>query len=141
MDAGYWSAANLDCPRTVETANEGQTEFYIATSRVKHDERVPAVPRGRIPAKAMLRERMARKLKAKKGRAVYARRKAIVEPMFGQIHIRQGKFVPLRGLEQAAHEWDLIAAFHNLMNLHTTQTMQTMAMLASQAALRARTAT
>jgi hypothetical protein len=67
------------------------TEFYIATNRVKHDERVPAVPRDRIPANAMLRERMARKLKTKKGRAVYAGRKAIVEPIFGQIHTRQGK--------------------------------------------------
>ncbi|TFD14844.1 IS5/IS1182 family transposase, partial [Cryobacterium sp. TMT4-10] len=32
------------------------------------------------PADATLRERMARKLKTKKGRAAYARRKAIVEP-------------------------------------------------------------
>ena len=38
---------------------------------------------------------MARKLKTKKGRTVYARRKAIVEPVFGQIHTRQGKFVLL----------------------------------------------
>jgi hypothetical protein len=41
--------------------------------------------------------------------------------------------VLLRGLEQAAQKWDLIAACHNLMKLHT--------MLASQAALKARTAT
>lgn len=121
-DAGYCSASNLDYAKTVQAATVGKTEFFIATGRVKHGERVPEVPRGRIPAAATLRERMARKLKTKKGRAVYARRKAIVEPVFGQIHTRQGKFLLLRGLEQAAHEWDLIAACHNLMKLHTLQT-------------------
>lgn len=138
MDAGYCSASNLDYVNAVEAASDGRTEFFIATGRVKHGERVPDVPRGRIPANATLRERMARKLKTKRGRAVYARRKAIVEPVFGQIHTRQGKFVLLRGLEQAAHEWDLIAACHNLMKLHT---MQTKAILAGQAALTARTVT
>ena len=121
-DAGYCSNTNLEYAKTMETATSGKTEFFIATGRVKHGERVPDVPRGRIPTDATLRERMARKLKTKKGRAVYARRKAIVEPVFGQIHTRQGKFVLLRGLEQAAHEWDLIAACHNLMKLRSTQT-------------------
>lgn len=116
-DAGYCSASNLDYAKTVEAASDGQTEFFIATGRVKHGERVPNVPRGRIPANATLRERMARTLKTNKGRAVYARRKAIVEPVFGQIHTRQGKFVLLRGLEQAAQEWDPTAACHNLMKL------------------------
>ena len=85
-DAGYCSNTNLDYAKTVETATGGQTEFFIATGRVKHGERVPDVARGRILADATLRERMARKLRTKKGRAVYARRKAIVEPVFGQIH-------------------------------------------------------
>ena len=45
---------------------------------------------------------MARKLKTKNGRAVYARRKVIVEPVFGQMHTRQNaKQLLLRGLEQA----------------------------------------
>jgi len=122
----------------METGGEGRTEFFIATGRVKHGERVPEVPRGRIPAKATLRERMGRKLKTKRGRAVYAGRKAIVEPVFGQIHTRQGKFVWLRGLEHAAHEWHLIAACHNLMKLHT---LHTKGLLAAPAALIARPAT
>ena len=138
VDAGYYSAANLDYAKTVEAGSDGRTEFFIATGRPKHGERVPEVPRGRIPANATLRERMARKLKTKRDRAVYARRKAIVEPAFGQIHTRQGKFVVLRGLEQAAHEWDLIARCHNLMKLHT---MQTKALLAAPAALIARLTT
>ncbi|TFD35105.1 DDE transposase [Cryobacterium sp. TMT1-19] len=137
-DAGYCLAANLDYAKTVEAASGGRTEFFIATGRVKHGERVPEVPRGWIPANATLRERMGRKLKTKKGRAVYARRKAIVEPVFGQIHTRQGKFLLLSGLDQAAHEWDLIAACHNLMKLHT---LQTKARLAAHNALTARPAT
>ena len=120
-DAGYCSNKNLDFAASVEADTDGGTEFFIATGRVKHGERVPDVPCGRIPADATLRERMARKLKTKKGRTVYARRKAIVEPVFGQIHTRQGKFVLLRGLEQAQHEWDLIAGCHNLMKLFTEQ--------------------
>jgi hypothetical protein len=71
---------------------------------MKHGHKIPDAPRGRIPADATPAERMARKLKTKKGKAVYARRKTIVEPVFGQIHTRQGKHVLLRGLEKAAHE-------------------------------------
>ena len=54
----------------------------------------------------------------------------IVEPVFGQIHPRHGKPVLLRGLDQAAHEWDLIAAYHYPMKLHD---MPTRAILAPKA--------
>ncbi len=117
IDAGYCSAANLEHVRQLETGSGGSTEFFIATGRAKHGEKVPDAPRGRIPANATPRERMARKLKTKKGREVYARRKAIIEPVFGQIHTRQGKHVLLRGLEQAAREWELLAGCHNLLKL------------------------
>ena len=127
FDAGYCSNKNLEYAKTIEADTAGATEFFIATGRAKHGERVPDVPRGRIPADATLRERMARKLKTKRGRAVYARRKAIVEPVFGQIHTRQGKFVLLRGLEQAGHEWNLIAGCHNLMKLFSMQTKAALA--------------
>ena len=51
----------------------------------------------------------------------YARRKAIVKPVFGQIHTRQGKHLLLRGLEQAGQEWNLIVGCHNLLKLFTMQ--------------------
>ena len=137
-DARYCSASNLDYVKAVEEGRNGRTEFFIATGGAKHGERVPEAPRGRIPANAMLRESMARKLNTKRVRAIYARRKAIVEPVFGQIHTRQGKLVLLRVSDQAVHEWDLIAACHNLMKLHT---MHTKALLATQSALTARPAT
>lgn len=114
-DAGYCSAANLEHVKDLETG--GATEFFISTRRMKHGQSIPDSPRGRIPANATLGERMARKLKTKNGRAIYARRKAIVEPVFGQIHTRQGKHVLLRGLEKASREWELIAGCHNLLKL------------------------
>ena len=115
----YGSAKNLEHAK--EIADVGGTEFFISTGRSKHGERIPDAPRGRIPADATQRERMGRKLRTKNGRAVYARRKAIVEPVFGQIHTRQGKHVLLRGLEQAQNEWNLIAGCHNLLKLFTMQ--------------------
>lgn len=113
-DAGYCSAANLELVRDLEAG--GATEFYISTRRMKQGRPVPESPRGRIPADATPTDRMARKLKTKKGKAVYARRKAIVEPVFGQINTRQGKHVLLRGLEKASGEWKLMAGCHNLLN-------------------------
>jgi len=59
-------------------------------------------PAGRIPKDFTLKQRMARKLRTKPGQAAYARRKAIVEPVFGQIHTLQGKHVLLRGLATPA---------------------------------------
>jgi hypothetical protein len=101
-----------------------QDRLFIATGRLKHGEKGPEAPRGRIPAIATAKERMARKLKTKKGRGIYARRKAIIEPVFGQIYTRQGNHVLLRGLEQAARQWELIATCYNLLKLfkHRTNT-------------------
>lgn len=121
-DAGYCSAANLEHVKNIEDATGGSTEFFISTRRMKHGHKIADAPRGRIPADATLAERMARKLKTQKGKAVYARRKAIVEPVFGQIHTRQGKHVLLRGLEKAAHEWQLLTGCHNLLKLFSYRT-------------------
>lgn len=118
-DAGYCSQNNLAHTGQIEVG--GDTEFFIATGRLKHGEQVPDAPRGRIPKNATAKQRMARKLKTKKGRAAYSRRKAIVEPVFGQIHIRQGKHVLLRGRDQAEQEWNLMAACHNLLKLFRFQ--------------------
>ena len=61
---------------------------------------------------------MARKLRTKAGQGAYARSKAIVEPVFGQIHTLQGKYVLLRGLDNTIQEWNLLAPCHNLRKLH-----------------------
>ena len=115
-DAGYCSQANLEA--AAELTEQTGTEFLIATGRLGHDEPVPATPRGRIPNGLTAKQRMARKLRTKPGQAGYARRKAIVEPVFGQIATLQGKHVLLRGLDNARGEWKLLAACHNLRKLH-----------------------
>lgn len=116
-DAGYCSADNLD--QATEVSADAGTEFFIATGRSKHDDPIPASPRGRIPKDATPKQRMARKLTTKKGRAAYARRKVIVEPVFGQMAtLQNGKQLLLRGLDGAKGEWLLLAACHNLRKLH-----------------------
>lgn len=116
-DAGYCSADNLEAAS--ELTESTGTEFFIATGRQKHDDPVPVLPRGRIPNNATPKQRMARKLTTKKGRAVYARRKVIVEPVFGQMHtLQNAKHLLLRGLDGAKGEWLLLSACHNLRKLH-----------------------
>jgi hypothetical protein len=112
MDAGYFSEKN------VAHLAEAQIDAYVATGRMKHGDRMPAAPRGRIPDGYTPRQRMARKLRTKKGRATYARRKAIVEPVFGQMKrvMGFGQFL-LRGLKQMRGEWRLGCLAYNLRRL------------------------
>lgn len=112
MDAGYASEDNV-----VDVEALG-TEAFIATSRKKHGDVAPAAPHGRIPAKLSVLDRMRRKLLTKKGRAIYAKRKEIVEPVFGQTKRCRGfrQFL-LRGLKKVKGEWSLICTTHNLLKL------------------------
>jgi len=112
-DAGYLSAENI-----ATTAVHG-LDAHIATGRQKHSDPPPLSPRGRIPNDATPRQRMARKLKTKKGRAVYARRKTIVEPVFGQMQtVQDAKQLLLRGEDAARAQWRFHCAVHNLLKLH-----------------------
>jgi hypothetical protein len=62
---------------------------------------------------------MARKLRKKKGKKIYARRKTIVEPVCGQTKKGRGlrRFL-LRGLEKVNGEWLLWGTTHNLNSRH-----------------------
>lgn len=111
-DAGYFSEENL-----VRAAELG-IDAYIATGRLKHGETEPPV-RGRAPEGMTPKQWMSRRLRTKEGRAVYARRKAVAEPPFGQIkHARGFRQLLMRGLEKARGEWALICTTHNLLKLH-----------------------
>jgi hypothetical protein len=123
VDAGYCSETNLEAAK--ERQLDCGTDTFMATGRLAHDQQVPPAPRGRIPASATLKERMARKLRTKPGKAAYSRRKAIVEPVFGQIMTCQnGRQLLLRGEDGARSEWRLLAACHNLRKIfrHTGST-------------------
>jgi hypothetical protein len=64
------------------------------------------------------KETMAKKLRTLRGRVLYAARKHIVEPVFGQIKQVRGfrKFL-LRGLKLVSAEWQLICLTHNLLKI------------------------
>jgi len=111
-DAGYCSEDNL------QAIADAKIDAVIATGRIRRNERVPDTPRGPIPKDATRRERMARKLRTKAGRVDYARRKAIVEPVFGQMKVRQhAGHLRLRGITGVQGEWTLHVICHNLRKL------------------------
>ena len=67
--------------------------------------------------------RLRRIAEAKAGRAVYARKKAIVEPVFGQIKQARGfRSFLLRGRQKVSAEWKLICTTHNLLKLYRALT-------------------
>jgi transposase len=110
-DAGYYSEAN-----TKWLVAHGM-DPYLATRRQKRNEAPPPV-RGRPPAGLTARQLMTRKLLTKRGAAIYARRKTIPEPVFGQIKNRGLRGFLLRGLAKARGEWALMGLSHNLLKLH-----------------------
>jgi len=117
-DNGYCSEQNLE---HLESAGqpERRIEGFIATGKQKHGEhRLPA-QRGPLPKGATKVERMKRKLQTKVGRAIYAARKCVVEPVFGQIKQARGfrQFL-LRGKEKVKGEWALLCLTHNILRLH-----------------------
>jgi transposase len=110
-DAGYWSETNAKA-----CAAQG-VDPYIATGRQKHGQPPPPI-RGPLPKHTDEKGKMARKLRKKKGREIYAKRKTIVEPVFGQMKECRGlrRFL-LRGLEKVNGEWALWSMTHNLNKL------------------------
>ena len=117
-DSGYCSEKNLEALESAAKP-ELRIEGFIATERQKHGEHREACPRGPLPKDATRVDRMRRKLKTKAGKAVYAARKAIVEPVFGQIKQARGfrQFL-MRGIEKVRGEWSLVCLTHNILKLY-----------------------
>ena len=117
-DSGYCSEENL---RYLESADNPQKkiEGYIATGKQKHGEYRQVCKRGPLPKGATRVERMMRKLQTQAGRAVYAARKCVVEPVFGQIKQGRGfrQFL-LRGIRKVRGEWALVCLTHNVLRLY-----------------------
>jgi len=110
-DAGYWSEDNA------AACEERGVDPHIATGRLPHGQPPPPIF-GPIPRGLDAKGKMARKLRKKKGQKIYARRKTIVEPVFGQTKEGRGlrRFL-LRGLEKVNGEWLFWGATHNLNKL------------------------
>jgi transposase len=114
LDTGYFSAEAV-----VALEREG-FDPHIATERQRHHGAThPAAPESELAAEpATAKEKMQAKLKTATGRAVYARRKAIVEPVFGQIkEVRGFRRFLLRGLNKIRGEWRLVCLTHNLLKI------------------------
>jgi len=111
-DSGYYSEDNV-------SYLEGEKiDPYLATERLKHHEKAACVPEGPVPEHLTPKERMARKLRTEKGRETYAKRKGMIEPIFGQIkQVRGFRQFLLRGMEKMRGEWRLICTTHNLLKL------------------------
>jgi len=109
-DAGYWSEVNA----TAESV--AGIDLHIATGRDKHGEiNTAGEP---PPDQATAKETMRQKLSTEAGRSIYKMRKAIVEPVFGQIKEARGfRRFSLRGLDNVRREWKLVCLASNLLKL------------------------
>jgi transposase len=107
-DSGYYSEA------AAVAVEQSGFDPYMATGRQRHYAPEAEVPEPPVTAT----DRMAAKVQTPEGRAVYARRKVIVEPVFGQIKEARGfrRFL-LRGLDNIRGEWRLVCLTHNLLKL------------------------
>jgi len=107
-DAGYYSDTNA------AGCEARKVDGYVAVARTPHS-RTPKPQ----PVVSATRAAMREKLQSPDGHAVYARRKVIAEPPFGQIKAAQGfrRFL-LRGLAKVRCEWALVCSTHNLLKLY-----------------------
>ena len=114
-DTGYYSQANVDA---CESAGISP---MIAVSREEHHQSLE----NRFTEPEPVSEtadnvtKMRYRLKSKKGKAVYAKRKSTVEPVFGIIKSALGYRQFLRrGIEEADAEWTLVSLAWNLKRMH-----------------------
>jgi len=107
-DSGYYSEA------AAAAVEQVGFDPSMATGRQRHHG--PETEVAETPTTA--KERMAATVRTPEGRAVYARRKVIVEPVFGQIKAARGfrRFL-LRGLQNIRGEWRLVCLTHNLLKI------------------------
>jgi transposase len=108
-DAGYWDTASLLHPSL-----EGIQVLVSPDSQLEPaGTALPETAPQNAEANSM-REFLA----SETGKALYASRKATVEPVFGQIKEARGiRRFRLRGLQRVRCEWKFICATHNLLKL------------------------
>jgi len=107
-DAGYFSQTNVEhCERRgiLPVINVGRER--------------PGDPADEVKTRNPAAQRMRARLRDPEGRRLYRRRKAITEPVFGQMKEARGfrRFL-LRGLAKVRNEWSLVCLTHNLLKLY-----------------------
>jgi len=114
-DTGYFSEAN------VEKCIEGGIEPFIPEKRQPHN--LPLMERfgkdPEPPQNATAVQAMQHRLQTQEGKAVYGKRKATVETVFGIVKDVLGfrQFL-LRGLNAVQGEWSLVCIGWNLKRMH-----------------------
>jgi hypothetical protein len=130
-DAGYFSEAAVTDEKVAEI------ELLVPPDRQKHSggsaskpvtadmDAPPAtasqsqsVGENAPPVSQSVAETMRAKLRTTASRAIYKMRKAVVEPVFGQIKAVRGlRGFSMRGREKVSAEWQIMCLTHNLLKL------------------------
>lgn len=118
-DAGYFSA---EC---IESESLSSVELLVPPDRETHP-RTSIAGVGRIAKNISAADRMRRKLSTRAGKELYAQRKCIVEPVFGQVKESVLEFDQFswRGLTNVKNQWALICTAHNLLKIHRANLLQ-----------------
>jgi len=111
-DSGFFSIANI------EQLEQQNIDAYVPDSNLASELNLGT--RCRVKARAAAHRRMRAKLRSPDGQAAYARRKAVVEPVFGvpkqQRGIRQFR---TRGLQNVNNEFTLATLAYNITRLRS----------------------
>jgi transposase len=113
LDSGYFSE------KAAAGMEKAGFDPYMATGRQKHNQgKAAAATTPALPEKASAKEKMQAKVNTAEGQKLYAQRKTIVEPVFGQIKGARGfRRFSFRGLLKVAAEWCMICLTHNLLKI------------------------
>jgi transposase len=110
-DSGFFSIANL------EHMEQQKIDAYVPDSNLACELNLGS--RCRVKARAGAHRRMRAKLRSPAGQATYARRKAVVEPVFGVLKQQRGmRQFRTRGLENVNQEFTLATLAFNITRMH-----------------------
>jgi transposase len=110
-DSGFFSIANI------EQMEQRNIDAYVPDSNLACELNLGV--RCRAKARAASHRRMRAKLRSPDGQAAYARRKAVVEPVFGVLKQQRGmRQFRTRGLQNVNNEFTLATLAFNITRLH-----------------------
>jgi hypothetical protein len=113
-DSGFFSIDNI------QQMEQRKIDAYVPDSNLACELNLGT--RCRVKARAPAHRRMRAKLRSPAGQATYARRKAIVEPVFGVLKQQRGiRQFRTRGLHNVNNEFTLATLAYNISRLHVMQ--------------------
>jgi transposase len=111
-DSGFFSIDNI------EQMEQRNIDAYVPDSNLASELNLGR--RCRVKARAAAHRRMRAKLRSPDGQAAYARRKAVVEPVFGVLKQQRGiRQFRTRGLQNVNNEFTLATLAYNITRLKT----------------------